>query len=495
MLATPERMRSIEDMIQHRTLRIGSLCFLLLVRAMNAAPVIETVFYDMPANLLPATIPTPTAALLATPGYPNDPKRMTLVARLYLPDPLIHGPGPYPTVLFLHGSGGLWSNNILPATITATNAPSSQFRDWGNLLVAEGYACLFPDSFHPRGITGSFEGRRPHSDPALDDAACSPNYERPKDVVAALTYLTSLPNIDSQNIAMIGFSHGAQTGMNALVDVSVDRGNYDIDYIAPNAETIKLAVPSPVRIPAPLPIPKFCAFYYGGGSHFAYHGQASSTAAGRYMLDRRTMAILFHGTADDLMDITDHNSNPITGTVFPMKQVLASGAQAATLGLPNPIRRHYIFNRTSVHPANARVGHSFDLGSVTIAAPADWDTANESPNQKARRLARQQVLRWLDFSLRPPPALTISHSPEEPSPFEIEFVTRPRLSYQLLKSTTLQNDWLAVGDWVVGSGSPLSHQSPSAGNSFYRVAYQPQEAPIEAPENAGFFLSYQDFGL
>jgi dienelactone hydrolase len=474
-----------------------TLLILSRIPAAYADPVIETVFYDMPENLEPVDIPSPTAELVATPGYPNDPERMTLVARIYLPDPLIHGVGPYPTVLFLHGSGGLWPNNAIPANMTTTNAPSSQFRDWGNLLVAEGYACLFPDSFHPRGITGSFEGRRPHHDPALDDAACSPNYERPKDVVAALTYLVSRTDIDRNNIAMIGFSHGAQTGMNALVDVSVDRGNYDVDYIAPNAQTIKLAVPSPVRIPGHLPIPKFCALYYGGGSHYAYHGQASSTAAGRYMLDRRTTAILFHGTSDSLMGITDHNSNPITGSVFPIKQVLASAAQAASLGLPNPIRHHYILNRCDVHaPATSRVGHSFDLGTVTIAAPADWDTVNESPDQKARRLARQQVLRWLDYSLRPPPAVTITRDTNQPDPFEVAWSTRNRLSYRLMKSLTLQQeDWMPAGAWSNGTGNPLQHLAPDEDRAFFKVFYQPQEAPVNEPVNAGFFLDYTDFGL
>jgi hypothetical protein len=480
------------------------LCMWVFCPAVDAAPVIETVFYDMPQSLMPAQIPVPSAALVAAPGYPDDAQRMTLVARIYLPDPLVHGPGPYPTVLFLHGAGGLWPDNVLPANITPQNAPASQFRDWGNLLVGEGYACLFPDSFHPRGITGSFEGKRPHHDPAKDDAACSPNYERPKDVVAALTYLVSRPDIDRKHIAMVGFSHGAQTGMNALLDVSVDRGNYDVDYIdlvddgmgGEVEATVKRAMPSPVRIPDGLPIPKFCAFYYGGGSHFAYHGQASSVVPGRYMLDRRTRAILFHGTGDSLMGISDHAASPMVGSVFPIKQVLASAAQAATLGLPNPICRHYILNRTAVHaPVSSRVGHSFDLGSVVIADQADWDTALESPNQKARRLARQQVLRWLEFSLRPAPVVSIARDSELPDPFVVEWNSCERLSYRLMKSPALQDDWLPITGWTDGTGSPLSDQAPDEGRAFFRVHYRAREAPLDAPENQGFFLNYGEFGL
>jgi dienelactone hydrolase len=483
---------------------VAALVIMGSFQVLEAAPVIETVFFDMPESLTPEVMPTPSAALLAIPGYPLDVERMTFIARIYLPDPLIHGPGPYPTVLFLHGSGGLWSNNTLPANLNPQNAPSSQFRDWGNLLVAEGFACLFPDSFHLRGITGSFEGKRPHHDPLQDDAACSPSYERPKDVVAALSYLVSRPDIDRDHIALIGFSHGAQTGMNALLDASADRVNYDVDYIdlvddgngGQDEIEIKLPVPGPVRIPDGLPIPKLCAFYYGGGSHYGYHGQASSTAAGRYMLDRRTSAILFHGTGDSLMGISNHSANPITGTVFPMKQVLASGAQAATLGLPNPIRRHYILNRCAVHsPLTSRVGHSFDLGSVTIAAPADWDTVNESPNQKARRLARQQVLRWIDFSLRPPPLVTIHRDSNMPNPFQIEWTTRTRLTYQLIKSTNLADDWNPAGAWSPGTGLLQQHLAPHGNRAFFKVAYQPQEAPVDEPVNDGFFLGYDDFGL
>ncbi len=490
---------------RRRLLLLASIGLLSL----RAAPSIQTVFYDLPQNLLPAVIPTPTAQLLAVPGYPDDPARLTLIARLYLPDPAVHGPGPYPVVLFLHGSGGFWSNDTIPANITANNAPASQFRDWGNLLVTLGYAALFPDSYNPRGIAAGFEGREPHYDPARDDALCSPNYERPKDVVASLEYLVSRADIDRERIALVAFSQGAQSGMNALLDVSVDRGAYDVDYTdlveqpvgsGQFVETkVKKAVPAPVRIPAHLPVPKFCAFYYGGGSHYGYHGSASSVSAGRYMLDRRTTAILFHGTDDYLMGVSNHTSTPIAGTVYPIKQVLASAAQASTLGLPNPIVRHYLFDRTSVHtPSTARVEHSFDLGGVAIAAPADWDTAAESPNQKARRLARDEVLRWLDFKLGPTPTLVVTPA-GAPGQTELSWPTRPRLRYALEQSDSLASDgWSTLGTESTGTGNPSSqldaHPAPGA-RRFYRLRYQPAPMPTTAPEHAGFFKTYADFGF
>jgi hypothetical protein len=481
-----------------------AICGWFLAPASQAQPVVQTVFYDLPADLLPAIMPAPTAQLAAVPGYPDDPTRLTLIARLYLPDPAVHGPGPYPVVLFLHGSGGLWSNDTIPATITPANAPASQFRDWGDLLVGLGYAALFPDSYNPRGIPADFEGRAPHHDPAEDDALCSPNYERPKDVVAALEYLAGRPDIDCGRVGLIGFSHGAQTGMNALLDASVDLGTYQVDYtdLVPDPadpgqfieQKVKKTVPSPVRLPAHLPIPKICAFYYGGGGHSGYHGQASSTAAGRYMLDRRTTAILFHGTGDSLMGITNLNTTPVSGSFFPLKQVLASAAQAATLGLPNPVARHYLFDRTAAHiPATARVGHSFDLGTVTLAAPADWDTAAESPNQKARRLARDEVLRWLEFKLKPSPALAITPSPD-PGEVRLTWPANPRLVHRL-QSTEDLNVW--PGDEVgpLDPAQPFTAALPPSGRQFFRLRVSPAPAPTDAPENTGFFRPYADFGL
>jgi len=490
-----------------------AISFCVGLSALRSAPSIQTVFYDMPAGLLPAAMPAPTAQLAAVSGYPDDPARLTFIARLYLPDPALHGAGPHPVVVFLHGSGGLWSNDTIPASIgtsTTSTGLASQFTQWGDLLAGLGYAALFPDSYNPRGIPADFEGRRPHHDAAQDDTLCSPNYERPKDLVAALEYLVSRADIDRERVALIAFSQGAQTGMNALLDTSVDRGVYDVDYVDlvddplnPGQQiekTVKKTVPSPVRVPAHLPIPKFCAFYYGGGSHYGYHGQASSVAAGRYMLDRRTTAILFHGTGDSLLGITNLTTTPLAGTFYPIKQVLASAAQAATLGLPNPVVRHHLFDRTAVQTAGARVGHSFDLGSVAIAPQADWDTAAESPNQKARRLAREEVLRWLDFKLGPAPALTLAPAPSAPAThLEAAWPTRPRLAYRLERSETLAPDsWLDATAEAAGTGAPSTFLSPRPAPDarlFFRLRYQPVALPTTAPEHAGFFKTYADFGL
>jgi len=115
-----------------------SFAVMAAARFAAADPVVTTVFYDMPPALMPQVIPAPSAQLLAVTNYPNDTNRMTFIARFYLPDPAVHGAGPYPVVVFLHGSGGLWpNNNTIPASLSTNNSPARQFRDWGNLVGPE----------------------------------------------------------------------------------------------------------------------------------------------------------------------------------------------------------------------------------------------------------------------------------------------------------------------------------------------------------------------
>src|SRR5215472_14540251 len=63
----------------------------------------------------------------------------TLHAQLFKPD----GDGPFPTVIALHGCGGLagHSEPVLP-----------RYRDWAEQLLQDGKAVLLPDSFGSRGL-------------------------------------------------------------------------------------------------------------------------------------------------------------------------------------------------------------------------------------------------------------------------------------------------------------------------------------------------------
>lgn len=464
-----------------KKISIVLLAFLLLVCALPTFGAIshQDVYFDVPNELITEAIPSPTAQLSNLAGYPDDANRLTLVARLYEPDPNAHGIGPYPAVVFLHGSGGVWSNDLISSGL------SSQFREWGELLAGMGYLALFPDSYNPRGIPGNFASRRPHHDPAIDDHVCSPNYERPKDVAAALAFLSGVADFDGENVALIGFSHGAQTGINAVLDPSVDLGNYTVSYIDDQEATILKPVPSPVRLSGNLPMPKVCAFFYGGGSHYRYHGSASSVAAGRYMFHRDTRVLLFHGTEDSLLGVDDPSAMPpFTGDFYPIKQALASTAQAAVVGVADPLQHHFLLNG---------VGHSFD--GETLAAENDWNTQNESADQKAKRLCREEVLKWLEACLKPRSALSIEEGPT-PEQFTVRAGTLTRLLYQWRESGDLIN-WTDHQSEFDGTGgdatSDVMKLTPD--RRFFQIRRRPVPPPIGAPENMGFFIDYSDFGF
>src|ERR1700754_4492933 len=62
-----------------------------------------------------------------------------LHAQLYKPE----GEGPFPTVIALHGCGGLGNHSepVLP-----------RYRDWAEQLLKAGHAVLLPDSYGSRGL-------------------------------------------------------------------------------------------------------------------------------------------------------------------------------------------------------------------------------------------------------------------------------------------------------------------------------------------------------
>ena len=463
---------------------------LVVAAASRGAVGQEDVFFEVSAELVDETPPAPSSQLITLQGYPYVAGRLTILGRLYTPDPAEHGVGPYPAVIILHGSGGLWSNDLID------NGLSSQFREWGGLLAGMGYLTLFPDSYNPRGIPGNFSGRKPHHDPAEDDHLCSPNYERPKDVLAALTYLVGRPDFDGENVALIGFSHGAQTAMNAMVDPSVDLDAYTVSFVdlvvVPDSEPPELAedtvlkpVPSPVRIPQNLPVPKVCAFFYGGGSHYRYHGSASSTAAGRFMFHRDTHVLMFHGTEDSLLGVDDPSANPpLSGNLYPIKQAMASSAQATAIGVDDPLQHHFLM---------AGVEHSFD--GVSDAAEMDWNTQNETPDQKAKRLCRPEVLKWLEAMLKPRSALTIEEGPMADE-ITVRADTSALLRYQWRQSSDLVTwtDHLAEFDGTgMDAASTVAKQQPE--KLFFQLGRRPIPPPFEDPNHAGFFLDYSDFDL
>jgi len=105
------------------------------------------------------------------------------------------GPGPFPAVILLHGCGG--------------DDAYSQRRseNWADLLHRQGYATLVIDSFTARGYST-----------VCNNATLVPYRERAKDIFASAYVLAGRSDIRADRIAVIGFSHGGGTSLDAAVN-------------------------------------------------------------------------------------------------------------------------------------------------------------------------------------------------------------------------------------------------------------------------------------
>jgi carboxymethylenebutenolidase len=123
------------------------------------------------------------------------------------------GPGPFPAVLFNHGSGGTDANHT--AGLTMTEAAERL----GPLFVKHGYAFLYPC----RRGHGLSADQAPYMQDLLNREEAARGQEARQhlqfilattdhldDVLAALSYLKSAPPIDSDRIAVAGHSFGGQ---------------------------------------------------------------------------------------------------------------------------------------------------------------------------------------------------------------------------------------------------------------------------------------------
>jgi carboxymethylenebutenolidase len=123
------------------------------------------------------------------------------------------GTGPFPVVLFNHGSGSVDSAHTGPVAMTEAA------EKLGPIFVRHGYAFLY---LFRRG-----QGLSADQGPFMQDVLQSEETARGKearqhlqfvlmttdhldDVLAGLTFLKSLPSIDSHRMAMVGHSFGGQ---------------------------------------------------------------------------------------------------------------------------------------------------------------------------------------------------------------------------------------------------------------------------------------------
>ena len=110
----------------------------------------------------------------------------TLKALLFKPD----GPGPFPTIIGLHGCESLTNS---------TGALSTLYRDWAERLTKAGFVLLFPDSYASRHMGNQCRTR----------SAIHASRERVEDAQAARKWLQTQPYVKPDHVTLLGWSNGA----------------------------------------------------------------------------------------------------------------------------------------------------------------------------------------------------------------------------------------------------------------------------------------------
>lgn len=157
----------------------------------------------------------------------------TMTAYQFTPE----GRGPFAVVIMMHGCAGAYSYS------NPKNGLSSLHREWGDRIVAEGYAAILVDSFSFRNA--------PQRQCGNGNEGTSEVTERPFDIEAAYHHIVADFNLDPENVALLGWSHGASSILSALA-----QGHLNVP-----PQAFRSAV----------------TFYPGCGLHNAFGGIESST--------------------------------------------------------------------------------------------------------------------------------------------------------------------------------------------------------------------------
>ena len=180
MLALVRMDRCLPGIIQSLMRLLSAPAFLTLFAAVSAA----------------------TAAPLPTPLQVEIPYSSgTLHAQLYKPD----GDGPFPTVIALHGCGGLTGHSepVLP-----------RYRDWAEQLLKDGQAVLLPDSYGSRELGPQCR---------VKERTVRGRRERVEDVMAARRWLMQQSWVARDRISLMGWAGGGSALLWAVRPQSLTR--------------------------------------------------------------------------------------------------------------------------------------------------------------------------------------------------------------------------------------------------------------------------------
>lgn len=292
------------------------------------------------------------------------------------------GNGPFPAVVVMHGSGGLWKNDNV-----AGGVMSNHFEEWAASFVDAGYIALFVDSYTPRGQV-EFRSKRPSDKPAVDDALCSDRHVRPTDAYSALAFLQARPDVIDDRVALMGFSHGGQSTLASVVSPSIlaHKATWKVTReVLQGDGTYKNQL---VTTTAPLAVDPADGFrtaiaYYPGGGFHSFFGSSSSTASKLYMPYCPTLMI--HGDLDPLY----------ADDLYPVALKGKSASHANLIGRPVeafPIddanKQPVTGNNPLVHVVLPGLGHSFDELKSTDSG---FNTMIET---------RARVMVWLEHYLQ-----------------------------------------------------------------------------------------------
>jgi dienelactone hydrolase len=147
----------------------------------------------------------PPAPLPNQVEIPSD--NITLRAQLFKPE----GEGPFPTVIALHGCGGL---------STHSEPVLARYRDWAEQLVRSGSAVLLPDSYASRGLGPQCR---------VKERRLSARHERVADILAARQWLMQQSWARRDRISLIGWANGASALLWAIRPQLLAR-NSDPDF-------------------------------------------------------------------------------------------------------------------------------------------------------------------------------------------------------------------------------------------------------------------------